>query len=70
MRTLSRALARYNKKTSSFKIPYARHYNSRFVYLIFFTPNFTVVKGAFNNYVDKMRGKGFKKCLFLSTLMV
>ena len=27
-------------------------------------------KGAFNNYVDKMRGEGVKKCLFLSTLRV
>ena len=27
-------------------------------------------KGAFNNYVDKMRGGGVKKCLFLSTLKV
>ena len=24
-------------------------------------------QGAFNNYVDKMRGEGAKKCLFLST---
>ena len=27
-------------------------------------------KGAFNNYVDKMRGERVKKCLFLSTLRV
>ena len=27
-------------------------------------------KGAFNNYVDKMRVKGVKKYPFLSTLMV
>ena len=27
-------------------------------------------KGPFNNYVDKMRGEGVKKCLFLSTLRV
>ena len=27
-------------------------------------------KGAFNNYVDKMRGGGGQKCLFLSTLRV
>ena len=27
-------------------------------------------KGAFNNYVDKMRGEGVKKCLFLSMLRV
>ena len=27
-------------------------------------------KGAFNNYVDKMRGEGVKKCLFLSTRRV
>ena len=26
--------------------------------------------GAFNNYVDKMRGEEVKKCLFLSTLRV
>ena len=26
--------------------------------------------GAFNNYVDKMRGERVKKCLFLSTLRV
>ena len=26
------------------------------------------VKGSFNNYVDKMREEGVKKCLFLSTL--
>ena len=25
-------------------------------------------KGPFNNYVDKIRGKGVKKCLFLSIL--
>ena len=25
-------------------------------------------KGPFNNYVDKMRGEGVKKCLFLFTL--
>mgnify|MGYP001209022383 CR=1 FL=1 len=28
------------------------------------------VIGAFNNYVDKIRGEGVKKCLFLSTLRV
>ena len=27
-------------------------------------------KGPFNNYVDKIRGQGLKKCLFLSTLRV
>ena len=27
-------------------------------------------KGLFNSYVDKMRGEGVKKCLFLSTLRV
>ena len=27
-------------------------------------------QGAFNNYMDKMRGEGVKKCLFLSTLKV
>ena len=26
--------------------------------------NIKYVKGPFNNYVDKMRGKGVKKCLF------
>ena len=26
-----------------------------------------LAKGLFNNYVDKMRGGGVKKCLFLST---
>ena len=26
--------------------------------------------GPFNNYVDKMREEGLKKCLFLSTLRV
>ena len=26
--------------------------------------------GPFNNYVDKMRGEGVKKCLFLSSLRV
>ena len=25
-------------------------------------------KGPFNDYVDKMRGEGVKKCVFLSTL--
>ena len=30
----------------------------------------TVFKGPFNDYVDKMRGEGVKKCLFLSTLRV
>ena len=27
-------------------------------------------KGPFNNYVDKMRGEGVRKCLFLSTLRI
>ena len=27
-------------------------------------------KGPFNNYVDKMRGRGGQKCLFLSTFRV
>ena len=36
-----------------------------------FTPARTkFYKGAFNNYVDKIRGEGVKKCLFLSTLRV
>ena len=32
--------------------------------------NDPVSKGALNNYVDKMRGEGGQKCLFLSTLRV
>ena len=27
-------------------------------------------RGPFNNYVEKMRGEGVKKCLFVSTLRV
>ena len=34
----------------------------------FFLVNFDM--GPFNNYVDKMRRDGVKKCLILSTLMV
>ena len=38
----------------------------------FLTKGYSIVctKGAFNNYVDKMRGEGVKKCQFLSTLRV
>ena len=34
------------------------------------SPTQTEGKGPFNNCVDKIRGEGVKKCLFLSTLRV
>ena len=40
------------------------------MYISKFIPFQKLPKGAFNNYVDKMRGEGVKKCLFLSTLRV
>ena len=35
-----------------------------------FVKMFDLGWGPFTNYVDKMRGEGVKKCLFLSTLRV
>ena len=41
-----------------------------FIKLFYKAESEKIFKGPFNNYVDKMRGEGVKKCLFLSTLMV
>ena len=43
----------------------------KYKYLVkFFYVRGVSTKGAFNNYVDKMRGGGGQKCLILSTLRV
>ena len=50
---------------------FIRPFYLSFLFIFFIHPYFLKFsKGSFNNYVDKMRGEGVKKCLFLSPLRV